>query len=134
MLIIINRIAMSYPSLSRSSPPCPALRASLELIFHLNSHYCPLVVSSSRTSKCITNVMACSATRCGTCPCGRCTPKMGKLCNLSTAHRITDQWSQFMGRGLEPMGRAGQAFSFRPTLLGPRAHAISVCGLRLGQI
>jgi hypothetical protein len=26
------------------------------------------------------------------------------------------QWSQFMGRGLEPMGRAGQAFSFRPTL------------------
>jgi hypothetical protein len=29
------------------------------------------------------------------------------------------QWSQFMDRGLEPMGRAEQAFSFRPTL---RAH------------
>ena len=36
------------------------------------------------------------------------------------------QWSQLLGRGPEPMGRASQAFS--------QARAISPCGLRLIQI
>ena len=43
-------------------------------------------------------------------------------------HMDCDQWSQLLGRGLEPMGWAGQAFSpgprYKPMWLAPNTNLV----------